>query len=553
MEFSKLAELCEKLEKTRKRNVMIETVARFISGLEKSEVRPVCDMLLGKSASASELGKGLGWESIKKVVLKVTGLKESEFWKFFKETGDLGETTKIAFEKRKIAHVSLHPRQLTVEEVWAILHKISEISGKGANERKEKLLEGLLNRCGPTEAKLLVKILTGEMRTGFKGEMLKNSLAKAFGISEEEIERAVGVMADISEVAARIAEKGKDAISSLQISTFQPVEPMLAQIAKDVQEALSLHGGQTSFEFKLDGARIQLHKKGSIVKVFSRSLKDVSVCLPEIVEKVQEIKAEEAILDGEVIAVDQHGNPLPFQYLLRRFRREMEVPKIVKGIFLKLQLFDVLYVDGQVTTNLPYLQRREKLLNLIPPDCIVPAMITSSKKEAEEFLNEAIKQGHEGLVAKALHGKYLLGSRSELWLKIKPVLEPLDLVIVGAEWGHGRRARYLSDYYLGALDEKTGKFEIVGKTFKGLSDKELEQMTKRLIDLKISEEGRTVWVKPEIVVEVFYNEIQKSPKYPCGMALRFARINRIREEKTAEQADTLQKLRKIFESQRKIY
>ncbi|MEM2251292.1 MAG: hypothetical protein QW626_04255 [Candidatus Hadarchaeales archaeon] len=281
MEFSKLAELCEKLEKTRKRNVMIETVARFISGLEKSEVRPVCDMLLGKSASASELGKGLGWESIKKVVLKVTGLKESEFWKFFKETGDLGETTKIAFEKRKIAHVSLHPRQLTVEEVWAILHKISEISGKGANERKEKLLEGLLNRCGPTEAKLLVKILTGEMRTGFKGEMLKNSLAKAFGISEEEIERAVGVMADISEVAARIAEKGKDAISSLQISTFQPVEPMLAQIAKDVQEALSLHGGQTSFEFKLDGARIQLHKKGSIVKVFSRSLKDVSVCLPD--------------------------------------------------------------------------------------------------------------------------------------------------------------------------------------------------------------------------------------------------------------------------------
>lgn len=553
MEFSKLAELCEKIEKMRKRSEMIETVAKFLSELEKSEIKPICYMLLGKSPSISELGRGIGWASVKKAVLKVTGLKESEFWKLFRDTGDLGEATKIAFEKRRLSSILFYPRALTVGEVWTALQKISTITGKGANERREKLLEGMLNRCSPSEAKLLVKILIGEMRTGFKEEMLKDSLAKAFGIGKEEIEKAAGIVADIGEIASRIAERGKDAISSLQVSVFQPVEPMLAELAKDVQEALSLHGGQTSFEFKLDGARVQVHKKGAIVKIFSRSLKDVSTSLPEIAVKAQEIKAGEAILDGEVIAVDLSGNPLPFQYLLRRFRRETGIPKIAEGISLRLQLFDVLYLDGQNMMNLPYSQRREKLIELVPSDCVVPALVTSSKTEAEEFLNKAMNLGHEGLVAKALYGRYLLGSRSELWLKIKPVLEPLDLVIVGAEWGYGRRAKYLSDYYLAALDEETGKFEIVGKTFKGLSDKELEYMTRRLVELKISEEGRTVWVKPAVVVEVLYNEIQKSPKYPCGMALRFARINRIRDEKGPEQADTLQKIRKIFESQRKFY
>lgn len=548
MEFSRLAELCEKLEKMRKRSEMIEIVAEFLRKLEKSEIRPVCHMLLGKSASVNELGRGLGWASVKKVVLKITGLKESEFLKLFRETGDLGETTKIAFEGRRLLPVLLYPRPLTIDEVWTVLHKISRITGKNAGERKEKLLEGMLNRCSSLEAKLLVKILTGEMRTGFKEEMLKSSLARAFGISEEEIEKAVGIMADIGEIAARIAEKGRDAISSLQLSVFQPVEPMLAQLAKNVGEALSLHGGQTSFEFKLDGARVQIHKKGKNVKIFSRSLKDVSLSLPEIVEKAREIEAEETILDGEMIAVDSSGCPLPFQYLLRRLRREIGIPKIVEKTSLKLQLFDILYLDGQATINLPYLERREKLQELVPMDCIVPAKMISDEAEAKKFLSEAIDQGHEGLVAKAPHGRYLLGSRSKLWLKIKPVLEPLDLVIVGADWGYGRRARFLSDYYLAALDEKTGKFEIVGKTFKGLSDKELEQLTKRLLDLKTYEEGRTVWVKPKIVVEVLYNEIQKSPKYPCGMALRFARINRVREEKTPEQIDTLQKLRRIFES-----
>jgi len=549
MEFSKFAEMCEKIEKTSKRSEMIKTVADFLRSLPKNEVRPVCCMLLGKPFSA--LSRGIGWSSAQRAVVKVTGLKNQDLWKLFRKTGDFGEATRIAFERRRVLSPLLRAEPLTIEEVWKVSQKISETSGEGASERKERLLAGLLNRCSPTEAKFLIKMFTGEMRTGFKEGLLKSSIAQAFNMSEEEVERAAAIFADIGVLAERIAEKGKAVLAGLQLSLFQPVEPMLAQLAADVGEALSKHGGETSFEFKLDGARVQVHKKGRTVKIFSRSLSDVTPSLPEVSERVGEIRAEEAILDGEVIATDLDGDPLPFQFLLRRFRREKKIRKVMETISVRLLLFDVLYLNGQNMMNAPYQERRSRLLEIAPADCVVQAVRTSDEKEADEFLKEALERGHEGLVAKAPSSRYLPGARSDSWLKIKPVLEPLDLVIVGAEWGHGRRARFLSDYYLAALDEKTKKFEIVGKTFKGLSDEELEQMTEKLLSIKISEQGRVVWVKPEIVVEVLYNEIQQSPKYPCGMALRFARISRIREDKTAEQADTVQKIRSIFESRRR--
>ncbi|MEM3871199.1 MAG: ATP-dependent DNA ligase, partial [Nitrososphaeria archaeon] len=255
------------------------------------------------------------------------------------------------------------------------------------------------------------------------------------------------------------------------------------------------------------------------------------------------------ILEGEVIAVDGKGNPLPFQHLMRRFKRIHGIEGAASAIPVKLFLFDILYLNGQNLTILPYLQRRQILAESVGEISLTRQIITDSVKEAEQFLKEATSSGHEGLMAKKVDSKYMPGIRGKRWLKIKPTLPPLDLVIVAAEYGYGRRREWLSDYYLAARDNNTGEFLIVGKTFKGLTDAEIIEMTERLKALAIKEEPRRVFVVPKLVVEVAYNEIQRSPKYKCGMALRFARITRIRDDKTAEEADTIQRVREIYESQ----
>jgi len=263
----------------------------------------------------------------------------------------------------------------------------------------------------------------------------------------------------------------------------------------------------------------------------------------------ERIKADEVILEGEIIAVGERGTPLPFQHLMRRFRRVHEIEEMVKRIPVELYLFDLIYIDGKSLIADPYVERRKKLKEIAGNIPLTSQIITSSSREAERFLREAIDKGHEGLVAKKLDSPYTPGIRGKRWFKIKLSLEPLDLVIVAAEYGYGRRHNWLSDYYLAARNHQSGEFLVVGKTFKGLTDEEIIEMTRRLKELTIKEEHRRVVVTPKIVVEVAYNEIQKSPKYKCGMALRFARITRIREDKSPEEADTIQRVRKIYEKQ----
>jgi DNA ligase-1 len=323
---------------------------------------------------------------------------------------------------------------------------------------------------------------------------------------------------------------------------------MLAQTANNLKEVLQEHG-TTALEYKLDGARIQIHKLGNQVKIFSRRLTDVTASLPEVVETVKkELKVHEAIVEGEVIAVDEHG-PLPFQHLLRRFRRVHEIKRMLKEVPIKLYLFDVIWVDGKSLIDLPYTKRRKRLHQIAGNISLTPELITANIKKAESFLEKALQEGHEGVVAKKPTSTYVPGARGKAWFKVKQVLEPLDLVIIAAEYGYGRRHAWLSDYYLAARDAKTGEFMVVGKTFKGLTDEEIIQMTERLKELTIRKEGRRVIVLPRVVVEVAYNEIQRSPKYRCGMALRFARITRIREDKTPEEADTIQKVKEIYGKQ----
>jgi DNA ligase-1 len=325
---------------------------------------------------------------------------------------------------------------------------------------------------------------------------------------------------------------------------------MMAQMAEDVNEALKETGGEMAFEFKLDGVRIQIHKSNGNVRVFSRRLTDVTESLPEVVQLVKdEVKAQQVILDGEVIAVGKEKSPLLFQHVMRRFRRVHGIEEMTKQIPVELQLFDVIYLNGESLINQPYTERRKKLAEIAGHITLTNQIITKDPAEAERFLREALNKGHEGLVAKKLDGAYTPGIRGKRWLKIKRPLESLDLVIVAAEWGYGRRHNWLSDYYLAARDAETGEFMIVGKTFKGLTDQEIIEMTRRLKELTLREEPHRVVVVPKIVVEVAYNEVQKSPKYECGMALRFARITRIRDDKTPSEADTIQRVREIYEKQ----
>ncbi|MCW4020032.1 MAG: ATP-dependent DNA ligase [Candidatus Bathyarchaeota archaeon] len=552
MKFQALTELCERLSATTKRTLKTDMAADFLKHLDDDEVEPAISMLLGHAFPRwDQRTLDVSWATLSGIIKRLTRTSWREFSAAFRETGDIGAATQAVFGKNRVRRqATLFENPLTLLEVRGVLEAIAESTGHGSRERKERLIESLLGRATPPEAKYLVKIMVGEMRTGFQEGLMQIAVSKAFSVPLETIQRATMFTGDIGDVAAISKRRGGKGVSNLGFKLFRPVKPMLAQTAENPEEALKKHGGKTAFEYKLDGARIQIHKSNSEVRVFSRRLTDVTESLPEVVQLVRrEVKAHEAILEGEAIALGKDGNPLPFQHLMRRFRRIYEIDRMVEKIPVNLYLFDAMYVDGQNLINLPYFERREKLKAAVGNIPVTKQIVTSNPQKANLFLEEAVDRGHEGLMAKRLDGPYILGVRGKHWFKIKKTLEPLDLVIVAAEYGYGRRYRWLSDYYLAARDEESGEFLRVGKTFKGLTDREMEEMTERLKKIALKEERHRVIVSPQVVVEVAYNEVQKSPKYECGMALRFARITRTREDKSPEEADTVQRVRRIYEKQ----
>jgi len=550
--FKSLAELCEKLEATKKRLQMIDYVSDFLENLETQETESAVSMILGRAFPKwSPQTLDVSWAILSEMIKHVTGVDWKVFTDAFSKTGDIGSATKTVFESSKLRRqTTLLSKTLTILEVRRSLEAIAETAGKGSRERKERLIETLFSSASPIEAKYLVKIFTAEMRTGFHEGLMEQAVSKAFKVPLETVQKASMTLGDIGEVAVVAKTEGTVGLSKIGFKVFRPVSLMLAQMAENVAEALREHEGKAAFEYKYDGARIQIHKSGGEVKVFSRRLTEVTESLPEIVELSREnIVAEEAILEGEVVAVDSSDYPVPFQHLMRRFRRVHAIEDAAERIPLKLYLFDVLYLNGESLISAPYVQRRKILAENAGKIPLSQQMITSEVEEAEEFLKQALDAGHEGLMAKKLDSQYTPGIRGKRWLKIKPILEPLDLVIVAAEYGYGRRHDWLSDYYLAARDSETGEFLAVGKTFKGLTDAEISEMTQRLKESTVRTEHRRVVVIPKIVVEVAFNEVQKSPKYRCGMALRFARITRIRDDKKPEEADTVAKVKEIYEKQ----
>ena len=550
--FETLAELGEKLESTRKRLIKIDLVADFLTSLGAQEVEPAVSMILGRPFPKwSPRTLEVSWTILSQIIKNITGVEWNLFDEVFSQSGDIGSAVEAVFEKSRVKRqTALFHKTLTLMEVRRSFEAISDAVGYGSRQKKERLIEALLSQASPLEAKYVVKIFMGETRTGFHEGLMEQAISKAFEVPLKLVQEASMITGDMGEVAAIARTEGKESLSRINFRVFRPVSLMLAQMADNTTEALEEHHGKTGFEYKYDGARVQIHKSGDEVRIFSRRLTDVTGSLPEIVEMVRvNVKDGEAILEGEVIAVDDSGYPIPFQHLMRRFRRVHAIEDMVEKIPLKLYLFDVLYLDGRSLISASYLERRQVLAESVGEIPLTSQKVADSVEEAERFLKEAMDAGHEGLMAKRLDSPYTPGIRGKRWLKIKPVLDPLDLAIVAAEYGYGRRHGWLSDYYLAARDEDTGGFLPVGKTFKGLTDAEIIELTKRLKDLTVKRERGRVVVVPRIVVEVAYNEIQRSPKYECQMALRFARITRIREDKAPEEVDTIQKVREIYERQ----
>jgi DNA ligase-1 len=347
-------------------------------------------------------------------------------------------------------------------------------------------------------------------------------------------------------VASAVLLHGEAGLSGFSLKLLRPVKPMLAQPAEAIADALGRMDA-AAFEFKLDGARVQVHKAGDEVRVFTRRLNDVTAAVPEIVELAKALPAEAIILDGEALALRADGKPHPFQVTMRRFGRKLDVEGMRRELPLASFFFDCLYCDGEALIDRGGGDRFTVLSRCLPEGIVIPRITTADQSEAEAFLEQALERGHEGVMAKALDATYEAGARGASWLKVKRT-HTLDLVVLAAEWGHGRRRGWLSNLHLGARDPATGGFVMLGKTFKGMTDDTLEWQTGRLQEIEVSRDRYTVYVLPDLVVEVAFSDVQESPQYPGGLALRFARLKRYRPDKRPEQADTIDMVRGIHQA-----
>jgi DNA ligase-1 len=433
---------------------------------------------------------------------------------------------------------------LELLDVDAVFDQIAAVSGAGAANQRTRLLGGLFGRATREERDFLVRLLFGELRQGALEGTLVEAVARASKVPAAAVRRAAMLSGDLGRVAAVACEQGEPGLRAIAVSLLRPVQPMLAEPADDVATALD-QMGEAAFEFKLDGARIQAHKAGPEVKVFSRALRDVTAAVPEVVEVVAAMPVRDAILDGEVIGCRPDGFPQPFQVTMKRFGRKLDVERLRREVPVQPFFFDLLHLDGGSLLDEPQQRRVDELARVVPATAVVPHLRSGSRDEAEAFARRALERGHEGVMAKAMGAPYAAGSRGQAWLKIKRA-RTLDLVVLAAEWGHGRRQGWLSNLHLGARDAASGGFVMLGKTFKGLTDEMLAWQTKALLALETSRDAYTVYVRPHLVVEVAFNDVQESPQYPGGLALRFARVKRYRPDKTAMEADTFATVQAIY-------
>ncbi|GAA1539398.1 ATP-dependent DNA ligase [Actinomadura kijaniata] len=432
---------------------------------------------------------------------------------------------------------------LTVAEVDAAFTGIGAVAGKGSVARRRELLGAVLARATAEEQEFLVRLLSGELRQGALDGVMAEAVAAAAEVPAAKVRRAVMLRGALGPVAAAALAEGAAGLAAFTLEVGRPVRPMLAASAPSVEEAFAKLAGPAAVEWKLDGVRAQIHVADGEVRVFTRTLDEITARLPEVVAAVRDLPVRDAVFDGELIALRDDGRPHPFQVTAARTatrtRRDGDgqVP-------LSLLLFDVLHLDGVDLLDAPGAKRHDALAEVVPEGLRMPRVVTADPAEAKEFFDAAVAYGHEGVLVKSLDTPYTAGRRGAGWIKVKP-RHTLDLVVLAVEWGHGRRRGYLSNLHLGARDPETGGFVMLGKTFKGLTDELLAWQTERLRALAVREDDWTVHVRPELVVEIAFDGVQRSPRYPGGLALRFARVLRYRPDKSAAEADTIDTVRAV--------
>ena len=507
MLLARLAETSAVLAGTRSRLRKVELIAEVLAEATPDDVEVVVAYLSGE---LRQRRTGVGWASLRELPPPAT------------------EPT------------------LTVVDVDAAFAELAAVSGAGSTAQRRRLVDAVFGAATALEQAFLRGLVQGELRQGALESLVVDALAKAAALPAIDVRRAVMVRGDPGPVAAAALAGGAAALEQFRLKVSQPVQPMLAQSASTVAEALATaagkDGGAAAVEWKLDGIRVQVHRTGDDVRVFTRSLDDVTARLPEVADAVRALPLSSAVLDGEAIALRADGSPQAFQVTGSRTGLRTDVDTARGRIPLTLYVFDALYLDGVDLLSQSGEVRHAALAAAVPEELRVPRLVTSDPEAAAVFLDDALTHGHEGVVVKSLAAPYDAGRRGAAWVKVKPV-HTLDLVVLAVEWGSGRRRGWLSNLHLGARDPETGGFVMLGKTFKGLTDATLKWQTERFRELQVDDNGWVVTVRPELVVEIAFDGVQTSSRYPGGVTLRFARVVRYRDDKSAAEADTIDAVR----------
>lgn len=547
--FLRFAELCQKVEETSGSLEKIDLVAAFLRELEDGELGIASNFVMGTIFPDSETVLGVGPSILYEAMTRACGCTPDQIQETLRATGDPGLVAYAVAEKRRPINLAAFGSTdaLTVTDVFERFISISRASGKRSQETKVKNLQFLFGEASPLEARYIARLAMEDLRIGVGEGVARDAVSKAFGQPAELVERGYNLTNDIGLVAQH-AKHGT--LSSINVTINHPIKMMLAQLGDSIPTALK-EMGKAAIEWKFDGARVQIHKDGEKVRIYSRRMENVTSSLPEISKAtIRLVKAKRAILDGEAVATGDDGRPRPFQDILKRFRRKYDVDKLAAQIPLQLHLFDLIYLEGKSLIDRPLSERRELLVSIADSDLVASQVLTDNPKEAERIYSEALAAGHEGIMIKNPASVYAPGKRGKNWLKIKPVMETLDLVVIGATWGEGRRANLLGSYRLACADPETGKLLDIGWVATGLSDEVLAELTETFKDLILVQKGMEVELKPAVIFEVAYEEIQASTNYSSGFALRFPRLVAVRDDKSVEEADTLERVISIYRLQR---
>jgi DNA ligase-1 len=553
MEFSEIIKYLEKVESTQANLEKTEHLSKLYAEAG-SDLEDVVMLSLGRiSPKWEDLDLGVSSKTLVKIISKASGRKEREVEEVWKTSGDLGDAAEKMIEGKK--QQRLMSRKLTVKNVMERLRKVAEMEEEGLSQsvnqdKKQKMLADLLSSAEPEEARYLARIMLENLRIGIGEGTVRDALDDAFldGENSQEVQRAYDYSNDFRKVASA-TRKGLEALNEIDLKLNRPVNSMLAQKVDTIEEGFETVGKPAAVDFKYDGLRAQIHLKNGEAKIFTRRLENVTEQFPDVKAYVEEnIDAENCIIDSEIVGV-RDGEVIPFQQLSKRIKRKYEIEKLRNQIPVEVRPFDLIYLEESLMSR-PYKERWNELELIVETNenlKLVDRTVTSLEEEVNEMQQESLSQDHEGVMMKSLDAEYKPGKRVGYMVKLKPVMETLDLAVIGAQWSEGRKSGWLGRLKLGCWNEKEQEYEMVGRMSSGLTDKQLEEITERLKPLIESEDGRDVVLRPEVILEVEYEEIQDSPTYKSGYALRFPRLKQFRDDK--EEADSKEKVEALFKGQ----